>query len=76
MSSVVLLDIQKAFDTVNHQILLDKLRCYGISGDQLVFFALFLNNRRQCCNVNGKLSTKRIRCGVPQYWALYFLLYT
>ena len=79
MSSVVLLDMQKAFDTVDHQILLDKLRCYGVSGDQLVIFASYLNNRQQCCNVNGTLScTKRIRCGVPKvpYWALYFLLYT
>ena len=67
ISSVVLLDIQKAFDTVDHQILLDKLRCYGVSGDQLVFFASYLSNRQQCCNVNGKLSsTKRIRCGIPQ----------
>ena len=67
MSSVVLLDIQKAFDTIDHQILLDKLRCYGVSGDQLVFFASYLNNHQQCCNVNGKLSsTKRIRYGVPQ----------
>ena len=67
MSSVVLLDIQKAFDAVDHQILLDKLRCHGISGDQLVFFASYLNNRQQCCNINGKLSsTKRIRCDVPQ----------
>ena len=67
MSSVVLLDIQKSFDTAGYQILLDKLRCYGISGDQLVFLASYLNYHQQCCNVNGKLSsTKRIRCGVPQ----------
>ena len=46
MSSVVLLDIQKAFDTVDHQILSDKLRCYGVSGDQLVFFPSYLNNRQ------------------------------
>ena len=72
MSSVVLLDIQKAFDTVDHQILLDKLRCYGVSGDQLVFFASYLNNRQQCCNVNGKLSsTKRIRCGVGPFTFYY-----
>ena len=79
MSSVVLLDIQKAFDTVDHQIPLDKLRCYGVSGDQLVFFSSYLNNRQQCCNVNGKLSsTKRIRCGVPQgsiLGPLLFIIY-
>ena len=79
MSSVVLLDIQKAFETVDHQMLLDKLRCYGVSGDQLVFFASYLNNRQQCYNVNGKLSsTKRIRCGVPQgsiLGPLLFIIY-
>ena len=64
---MVLLDIQKAFDTVDRQILLDKLRCYGITGDQLLFFASYLNNLPQCYYVNGKLSsTKRIRCGFPQ----------
>ena len=38
MGPVVLLDIQKAFDTVDHQTLLDKRRRYGISCDQLIFF--------------------------------------
>ena len=67
MSSVVLLDTPKPFDTIDHQILLDKLRCYGLTGGQLVFFASYLNNRQQCYNVNGKLSsTKKIRCGVPK----------
>ena len=58
MSSVVLLDIIKAFDTVDLQILLYKLRCYGITGDQLVFSS-YLNNRQQCCNVNGKYPLPR-----------------
>ena len=76
MSSVVLLDIQKAFGTVDHQIHLGKLRCYGVSGDQLVFFASYLNNRQHCCNVNGTLSsTKRIRCGIPQGSILGHLLF-
>ena len=79
MSSVVLLDIQKAFYTFDNQILLDKLRRYGISGDQLVFFASYLNNRQQCCNVNDKLSsTKKKRCGVPRgsiLGPLLFIIY-
>ena len=53
MSSVVLLGIQKAFGTVDHQILLDKFRCYGISGDQLVFFASYLVCPKRFKTTNG-----------------------
>ena len=45
MNSVVFLDICKAFDTVNHQILLDKLYCYGIEDRELLFFGSYLQNR-------------------------------
>ena len=53
INSVVFLDIRKAFDTVDHKILLDKLSYYGIEEDQLSFFKSHLNDRRQCCSING-----------------------
>ena len=65
-NSAVFLDIKKAFDTVNHRILLDKLECYGIKDRELNFFESYLSNRMQCCNVNGQTSSFRvITCGVP-----------
>ena len=61
------LDIRKAFDTVNHEIILDKLNCYGIGDEELLFFGSYLRDRTQCCSVNGHKSTlKRVTCGVPQ----------
>ena len=53
INSVVFLDIRKAFDTVDHKILLDKLSYYGIDKDQLSFFKSYLNDRTQCCSING-----------------------
>ena len=51
--SLVFLDIRKAFYRADHKILLDKLSCYGIEEDQLSFFKSYLNDRTQCCSING-----------------------
>ena len=76
MNSVVFLDIRKAFDNVNHQILLDKLHCYGIGHQELLFFRSYLQNRTQCCSVNRQISTLQIvTCGVPQESMLGPLLF-
>ena len=64
---VILLDFRKAFDTVNHQILLRKLEKYGIRGNVLEMFQSYLTNRVQFVYVNGYESDKmQIKCGVPQ----------
>ena len=64
---VVQIDLKKAFDTVDHRILLRKLEIYGIKGQALCLLSSYLSNRSQKCHINGFLSSeKAIRCGVPQ----------
>ena len=64
------------FDTMNHQILLDKLHCYGIGNGGLLFFRSYLQYRTQCCSVNGQISTlQTVTCEVPQESILGPLLF-
>ena len=75
----IFLDFKKAFDTINHDILLDKLKFYGITGVTHSLFKSYLNDRYQCCIVNGITSELRpIVCGIPQgstLGPLLFLVY-
>ena len=75
----VFIDLEKAFDTVNHKILLKKLEFYGIRGKSNQWFASYLSNRQQCVKLDGKKSSLLdISCGVPQgsiLGPLLFLIY-
>ena len=63
----IFLDFSKAFDTINHNILLHKLSHYGIRGKALEWFRNYLSSRKQYVSLNDHNSTlKDIKCGVPQ----------
>ena len=49
---MALLDFNKAFDTVNHKLLLAKLRFFGFAGDALNFMKNFLYNRQSCVRID------------------------
>ena len=75
----VFIDLQKAFDTVDHEILLKKLSHYDIRGNASSLFKSYLSNRQQFVSVSGVDSAcSTIRHGVPQgsvLGPLLFLLY-
>ena len=77
---IFLIDLKKAFDTVDHQILLRKLELYGVKGQALSFLKSYLSeDRSQKYQIQGHVSSEKlIECGVPQgsiLGPLFFLLY-
>ena len=63
----VFMDLSKAFDTLDHKILLDKLNYYGIRGVAHDWFRNYLSDREQYVYINGSSSERLpITCGVPQ----------
>ena len=75
----VFVDLRKAFDTVNHDILMQKVEHCGVRGVALSWLRSYLSNRTQCVYHENTLSdVKKIHCGVPQGSVLgpvLFLLY-
>lgn len=63
----VMLDLKKAFDTVDFDLLMQKLRCYGIDEHALCWFKSYLHERSQFTTVNGVSSDfLPVQCGIPQ----------
>ena len=75
----IFIDLEKAFDTVNHTMLCRKLEYYGIRGIPNLLIKSFLSNRKQYVSINGfESNIKEISCGVPQgstLGPLLFLIY-
>ena len=72
----LLMDLSKAFDCLNHELLLAKLHAYGFSRSAVTLIHSYLSNRRQRVKINGSFSTwKEINLGVPQGSVLGPLLF-
>ena len=72
----IFVDLQKAFDAVDHKILLAKLNLYGIHGLSNKWFKSYLSNCQQFSSINGyDCDPKEINCGVPQGSVLGPLFY-
>ena len=72
-------DLEKAFDTVHHEILCEKIKAYGLRGNVNKLLQSYLSDRKQYVSINGFDSdVKNVSCGVPQgssLGPLLFLLY-
>ena len=65
--SAIFMDLSKAIDTINHDLLLAKLKAYGSSKDAISFMCSYLKNGRQRVQINNKFSSlKEVIIGVPQ----------
>jgi hypothetical protein len=78
-TGMVMLDLQKAFDTVDHSILVQKLESIGVNLNSRSWFTSYLCERKQLVDINGTTSDQaNISCGVPQgsiLGPLLFLIY-
>ena len=76
---LVFIDLKKPFDTVDHEILCEKLQIYGVQQRELSWFKSYLSMRKQFCRVNGACSgLENVEVGVPQgscLGPLLFLIY-
>jgi hypothetical protein len=67
LNGVVLLDLQKAFDLIDHKLLLAKLKLYKCSPQSMKWFESYLDGRAQCTSLNGCTSQRLpVSVGVPQ----------
>ena len=67
LTGMILIDLQKTFDTINHDISLKKMASLGFSNHSIKWFQSYLSDRSFRVNIKNKYSsTAKIECGVPQ----------
>ncbi len=77
LTGAVFVDLRKAFDTIDHALLLAKLPVYGVHGQELTWFESYLFNRQQFVSFQSTCSeSQSVSCGVPQGSILGPLLFT
>ena len=78
-SGCMFIDFSRAFDSINHKILFQKLELYGLDEISLSFFKSYMGNRTQCTTVNGHTSDReKVTCGTAQgsiLGPLLFIIY-
>ena len=79
LNGVLFLDLRKAFDSIDHYILIEKLKCYDIQPGDIKLYQSYLTNRTQFTVLFSEKSNKQVvKCGVPQgsiLGPLFFLLF-
>ena len=79
LTGMILIDLQKAFDTIDHKILTEKMSCLGFAESAIRWYKSYLTNRCFIVNVGNDFSSPgKLLCGVPQgsiLGPLLFLLY-
>ena len=75
--AIIFLDVKKAFDTVDYEILIKKLKFYGVEGTVILWLENYLKNRYQCTKIGDSISNLlELKCGVPQGSILGPLLFS
>lgn len=71
----IIVDLSEAFDTISHNILLEKLKGYGTQSENLKWCRSYLSNRKQFIYKDSKTEMKIVTCGFPQLGPLLFLIF-